>query len=127
MGRCRIIPQLAEAYYGRSVQHADIFISQNKPSLTSQVPPLLTLGDVYFTVAPSYYMDFDKWRRIIYDHLFARKRNTRDYADMEPATLEELSKFYQTNLGTVMGLGTYHETSQTWRPTLPNTLPPPKD
>ena len=43
---------LAELYYGETGIHADIFIGNNKPNIEGQSPPLLTLGDLYFTVSP---------------------------------------------------------------------------
>jgi hypothetical protein len=118
---------LCEAYYGRGLTHADIFIGNNKPTIEGQLPPLLTLGDLYFTVNPSYYVDRPQWRTILYDHLFARRSRYRDWAAIGPEHMEEMGEFYRANQGVTLGVGHHHAPSQTWRPYLPtdpgDTLP----
>jgi hypothetical protein len=109
---------LCEAYYGRGLTHADIFIGNNKPTIEGQSPPLLTLGDLYFTVSPSYYVDRPQWRTILYDHLFARRVRYRDWAAIGPEDMEEMRAFYQANQGVTLGVGRHHAPSQTWRPHL---------
>jgi hypothetical protein len=113
---------LCEAYYGRSLEHADIFIGNNKPAVEGQLPPLMTVGDLYFTVNMSLYMDHRQWRSILYDHLFARRGHYRDYTAMDRQTLEELRSFYKAHQGITLGVGTHHAPSQTWRPTIPSSL-----
>ena len=113
---------LCNIYYGHSFSHVDIFISNNKPNLQGQIPPLLTVGDVYFTISPSLYMDKQQWRSILYDHLFARKKTYRKYTAMSPETIDEMRLFYRVNKGATLGVGSFHEASQTWRPLLPNTM-----
>jgi hypothetical protein len=107
---------LCEAYYGRALEHVDIFISNNKLSVAGMRPPLMTLGDLYFTVAPTLYLNRKQWRHILYDHLFARRGHYRDYRTLQPEVFEEMRSFYQVNLETVQGVGTYHAPSRTWRP-----------
>lgn len=113
---------LCQAYYGRPLQYADIFLSNNKPSTKHMCPPLMVLGDLYFTVNPSYYMDQWQWRHILYDHLFARRRHYRDYKTFKPDVMDEMRSFYAANQGVTLGVGTHHAISQTWRPTLPSSL-----
>lgn len=109
---------LAEAYYGRPFAHVDIFLSNNKLSVKDMCPPLMTLGDLYFSVSPSYFMGQRQWRRILYDHLFARRRHYRDYTSLTAETVAELRAFYAEQQDVIMGVGTYHADSQTWRPDL---------
>jgi hypothetical protein len=113
---------LCEAYYGRPLTHADIFISNNKPTIEGQLPPLLTVGDLYFTVNICFYMDRQQWRSILYDHLFARRGSYRDYTAMDAATIEEMRAFYQAHQGITLGVGTHDDASQTWRPIIPPSL-----
>lgn len=109
---------MAEAYYGRPFEQVDIFLSNNKLSVKDMCPPLMTLSDLYFTVSPSYFMEQHQWRRILYDHLFARRRHYRDYTSLTTETVAELRAFYAEQQDVIMGVGTYHADSQTWRPDL---------
>lgn len=107
---------LCERYYGRPLDTVDIFISNNKFSVDGMCPPLLRLTDLYFTVSPSFYMDRTQWRHILYDYLFARRGHYRDYTTLEPEAVEDMRTFYRVNRGVTMGVGAYHQPSQTWRP-----------
>jgi hypothetical protein len=115
---------LCQAYYGRPLEHADIFISNNKPTVEGQLPPLLTVGDLYFTVNLCFHLDRPQWRGILYDHLFARRGHYRDYTAMAPGALEELRAFYKANQGVTLGVGMHHAPSRTWRPKVPPSLRP---
>jgi hypothetical protein len=110
---------LCEAYYGRPIQHVDIFLSNNKPSVKNMMPPMLTLGDLYFTVAPSLYMGQRQWRHILYDHLFARRKYYREYTKLSSEAVEDMRTFYTANQEIALGVGAFHELSQTWRPVPP--------
>ena len=96
----------------------DIFLSNNKLSVKNMQPPLLTMGDMYFTVAPSLFMERRQWRHILYDYLFARRRYYRDYTKLSPEARDDMQEFYTLNRDVTLGVGTYHELSQTWRPLL---------
>lgn len=107
---------LAAAYYGRPIGEIDILIGNNKPSLPGVLPPLLAVKDLYFTVSPVTYLEPPTWRRILYDHLFSRRGHYRDFRTMTPESLDEMSEFYRENQDEIIGLGHYHEPSQSWRP-----------
>ena len=109
--------ELCEAYYGETVTHADIFISNNKPSVTGQVPPLLSVGDLYFTMSPCLYLNQSDWRRVLYDHVFARRVTYRDYRKITEDSVNNLKNYYDNNRGKVIGVGAFHPDTQTWRPT----------
>lgn len=109
---------LAEAYYGFPLTHADIFIGHNKPTLGTLIPPLLTLGDLYYTVTPSLSMSRTQWRKILYDHLFSRRGWFRDYRTVDEDAIHTLHEFYQQQHEVVLGVGKYHEKTQTWHPDL---------
>ncbi|MCC6905017.1 MAG: hypothetical protein IT326_04180 [Anaerolineae bacterium] len=107
---------LSEAYYGRPLEKVDIFIGNNKPSVAGLCPPLLSLGDLYYTVSPITYLQADDWRRILYDHLFERRGHYRDFQSMDETTIEEMRQFYTATQGAIIGTGAYHRASQSWRP-----------
>lgn len=109
--------ELSEQYYGRPLDTVDIFISNNKFNVAGMIPPLLRLSDLYFTVSPSFYMDRAQWRNILYDHIFARRGHYRDYTQLTPEAVDDMRTFYRVNRGVTMGVGDYHTSSQTWRPT----------
>jgi hypothetical protein len=115
------IPDRAEmsmAYYGRPLKHVDIFIGHNKPTLHSQIPALLTVGDVYYMAVPNYYMNKAHWRSILYDHLFARRGNHRDYSEYSPEAVADLREYIDANQPVILGVGDFHKPTSTWRPRL---------
>jgi hypothetical protein len=109
---------LASKYYGTDITHIDILIGNNKPSVAGLTPPLTTLGDTYFTVSPSLYMDHQQWRTILYDHLFARGSHYRDYRTLPASAFKHMRSYYDSHRQFTIGVGHYHEPSQTWRPNL---------
>ena len=109
---------MAAAYYGFPLSHADIFIGHNKPTLGTLIPPLLTLGDLYYTVTPSLSMSRPQWRKILYDHLFSRRGWFRDYRTVDEEAIHTLHEFYQQQDEVVLGVGKYYEKTQTWHPDL---------
>jgi hypothetical protein len=109
---------LCGAYYGRPVYHIDIFIGNNKPNIAGMIPPLTTVGDAYFTVSPSLYMDQRLWRHILYDHVFARARLHREWQALKAGDVDEMRAFYRRNRDLALGIGYHHALSQTWRPML---------
>lgn len=113
---------LAEMYYGRPIERADIFISNNKLSVGTMRPPLIELADLYFTVAPTSYLDHPQWRAILYDHLFERRGHHREYPALAGDPIEKLRTFYTVNRRVTLGTGRYDPQTQVWRPVVPPTL-----
>jgi hypothetical protein len=99
---------LVGAYYGEYVEPATLFIGFDRFSAFDY--PLLALGreDMYFTAAPSPYMNADLLRRILYDHLFTRSVDDPDYSSLPAGALEELRQYYHTNRGYAFGVGDLH-------------------
>lgn len=114
--------QIVEAYYGEYVEPVDLFIGFDRFSAFDM--PLLATGgeDLYFTVAPSPYMDAETLRSILYDHLYAR-RVGEDYAHMSSDDWTALGEFYKLNRRSVLGVGREHESGQFWYPTPQVELP----
>ncbi len=96
---------LIEMYYGEYVHPADIFIGFDKFSIFDY--PLLASGeeDLYFTVAPSPYLDQTQLRQILYDHLYTRRGREPDYATLPPEDWQWMQSFYRLNRHVTLGIG----------------------
>jgi hypothetical protein len=104
--------EIVELYYGEPVAPASMFIGFDKFSAFDM--PLLTTGheDLYFTVAPSLYLNETGLRSILYDHFFARRQPEVD--DYATTHLSEMSEFYRANTQNVLGVGVVR--NQIWYP-----------
>lgn len=108
--------QIVEAYYGEFVEPVDFFIGSGQPAAFDM--PLLATGneDLYFTVAPSAYLDARMLRAILYDHLYVRSADEADYAEISPEDWRYMTNFYRVNRQTVLGLGYRHNNNHFWYP-----------
>jgi len=97
--------RIVEMYYGEYVEKADIFIGFDR--FTAFDYPLLNSGeeDLYFTVAPSLYMNEEQLRSILYDHVFSRRTQEPEYNDLSSEELQSLKKYYHFSRASVMGIG----------------------
>jgi hypothetical protein len=104
-GRSPTKQELITMYYGESVLPVNIFISSAK--LRAFDMPLISSGreDLYYSIAPSPYLTEAQLRDILYDHLFARRKEKVDYSALKPDKWAELRTFYQTNMGKTLGVG----------------------
>ena len=98
--------ELVEAYYGEYVDPATLVIGFDKFSVFDY--PLLGLGqeDLYFTVAPSPYLDDHQLRCILYDHIYMRGAEEQDYTKMSKRDLQFMHNFYRSHRATTLGVGT---------------------
>lgn len=96
---------LIEQYYGEYIEKANIFIGFEKFNVFDY--PMLSLGaeSLYFTAAPSLYMNERQIRNILYDYIYLRPAHRADYAGMSGADIEAMRKFYQRNQETAFGVG----------------------
>ncbi|WP_420643760.1 hypothetical protein [Candidatus Leptofilum sp.] len=108
--------ELLEMYYGESIPPVDFFITAAKPRAFDM--PLVTNGreDLYFTVAPSPYLNETQLREILYDHLYTRPKKESDYKDFEPETWQALRQFYEVNKNKTLGIGTRQNEFGVWHP-----------
>jgi tuberculosinol/isotuberculosinol synthase len=115
--------ELVEQYYGDDIGPATIFIGFDKFSVFDY--PLINLGEesLYFTVAPSLYLDKRQLRNILYDHVFLRHAEEADYAKMSRQDLLTMHNFYQANRESTMGIGELR--NGIWYP-LPDVVLPPE-
>jgi halimadienyl-diphosphate synthase len=113
-GRVPTRPEIIVSYYGIELSPATLFIGFDKFSVFDY--PLLSNGeeDLYFTVAPSLYLDPETLRNILYDHIYTRRLPEPDYASLQQNDFEKLKKFYRSHLHSVQGVG--RRESEIWLP-----------
>lgn len=107
---------IVENYYGEYVDKADIFIGFDRLSVFDY--PFLRWGgeDLYFTVAPSLYMNEKQLRMILHDHLYTRRVEEPDYLSLSTEAFNEIKKYYQAKQDVVLGTGKL--TSNIWLPSI---------
>ena len=108
--------EIVKAYYGEYVRPADLFIGFGPFSAFDM--PLITTGnvDLYFTIAPSPYLNVQTLRAILYDHIYARAEPEPDYPAMTEADLAALGHFYRLNQNVVLGTGVQSARGGIWIP-----------
>jgi tuberculosinol/isotuberculosinol synthase len=104
-GRIPTRNELVEMYYGEYVEPASLFIGFSKLKVYDY--PLLGLGDenLYFTVAPTLYLNSDQLRAILYDHIYSRNVEEIDYAKMSKQDFLSMRNFYKANYENTLGVG----------------------
>lgn len=107
-GRPPTREEIVELYYGEYIQPADLFIGFSKLRVYDY--PLLNLGreDLYFTIAPSLYLNEPQLRSILYDHIYLRRIENEDYAEMSEENYRLMRDFYLANRETTLGVGALH-------------------
>lgn len=107
---------LVELYYGEYVEPVDFFIGFDRFCVFDM--PLVATGneDLYFTVSPSPYLDERQLRGILYDHLYTRRKEELDYAEMTPDDWAAMREFYHANRGRTVGIGAWHRPGAFWYP-----------
>lgn len=100
--------EIVEAYYGEHVAPVDFFIGFDKFAAFDM--PLVSTGneDLYFTVAPSLYLNVRQLRTILYDHIYARPKDESSYMTMTEADWAAMREFYQINTENTLGIGIQH-------------------
>ena len=109
---------LIKMYYGEVIPPVDFFITAAKPRAFDM--PLITNGreDLYFTVAPSPYLEEKQLRDILYDHLYSRPQEETNYKGMTAQDWQNLRQYYVVNKSKTLGIGSRHKEWGIW---LPNT------
>ena len=116
--------EIVTAYYGEYVKPVNFFIGFNRPAAFDM--PLIATGaeDLYFTVAPSPYLDRETLRTILYDHLYTRRIDDSDYGKVTGDEWEAVQKFYAANRHKVLGVGEQKHNGKFWHPR-PQVVTPP--
>ena len=97
--------ELIEKYYGEYIEKADIFIGFEKFNVFDY--PMLGWGEesLYYTVAPSLYMNNQQLKNILYDYVYLRPVQDPDYFTMPEEDFEAMRKFYEDNREATFGVG----------------------
>jgi tuberculosinol/isotuberculosinol synthase len=97
--------ELIEIYYGEDIGKADLFIGFEKFTVFDY--PLLDWGgeSLYFTIAPSLYMENILLRKILYDHMFLRPLPEPDYSQMSKDALGLMQNYYMNMREDALGVG----------------------
>ena len=114
---------LVKRYYGTSLPDVNFFIGASKPRAFDT--PLLLNGreDLYFTVAPSPYLNETQFRSILFDHLFSRRKSDSDYEHMSTADWRNLREFYRQNSTQTLGVGSRMHEWGLWQPVGQQAVP----
>lgn len=115
--------ELIQAYYGDDIDPLSLFIGFDKFAMFDV--PLVTTGneDLYFTVSPSLYMNATQLREILYDHLFTRRLEETDYAELTEIDLTLMHQFYSANKHRTLGVGGRQTHGDYWYPYPSVTMP----
>lgn len=94
---------MSELYYGEAIEAAHLFIGFG--AFNPAEYPLLDFNDrnLYFTAAPSFYLERDQFRRILHDHLHPRLEPEATHLS-EPE-LAAMKEFYLAQRNAALGLG----------------------
>jgi len=97
--------ELIEKYYGEYIEKANIFIGFEKFNVFDY--PMLGWGEesLYFTVAPSLYMNARQLRDILYDHIYLRPVQDPDYFTMPEKDFETMRRYFKVNREATLGVG----------------------
>jgi adenosine tuberculosinyltransferase len=96
---------LVRLYYGEDVPPVTMFIGFDKPAVFDY--PLLGTGQesLYFTHAPSPYLEAHALRLILYDHLYTRQVSEPGWESLGAAESSRLREYYRANKDAIQGVG----------------------
>ena len=108
-------PEIVTRYYGEYIPPADIFIGMMPPSVFDF--PLLETGNtvLYFTHAPTPYIDQAMLRYILHDFMFVRPVDD-DYGELDETAWEALDSIYSMHRGDIVGVGRRYGVGRIWLP-----------
>lgn len=108
-------PDIVTHYYGEYLPPADMFIGMMPPAVFDF--PLLDVGHtaLYFTTAPTPYLDETMLRRMLYDFIFVR-RVQDDYDDLDEDDWRNLEEFYSVHQREIFGVGRRAGSGSVWLP-----------
>ena len=103
-GRALTHEEAVAVFYGEPLGEADMYIGFDAPTAFDM--PLIDQGNValYFTVAPSPYLDTRALRGILYDWIYVRP-NHSDYGSLSSDAWDRMRHYYHRHRHTVIGRG----------------------
>lgn len=96
--------QLVQALYGEEIPFGSLFLSFGKPVVTPALLPPLLVDTVhcYWMQRPSYELDEQQWRLILYDYTYRRATWRRDKTGRAEEALDHQAAWER---GPTLGLG----------------------
>jgi adenosine tuberculosinyltransferase len=103
-GRALSHEEAVVAFYGEPLGEAELYIGFDAPTAFDM--PLIDQGNValYFTVAPSPYLDATALRGVLYDWIHVRPDHS-DYGSMSSDAWDRMRQYYRTHRHAVIGRG----------------------
>lgn len=110
LGRAPTRAELVQAYYGEPLPPLSVYVGSGRPRIGMLRPPYLCGSeDLYWAHGPLMRLDDAAWRRVIYDHLWARRTTGgRNYAS-DDHTLLTIRNALLAQDGHIIGVGRSHE------------------
>jgi hypothetical protein len=101
--------ELIQAYYQEPLPPLSVYLGSGRPRIGILQPPFLSGGeDLYWSHSPLMRLDDAAWRRILLDHLWARKTTGgRNYAS-DDHTLLTIRNTLLAQDGRIIGVGRRH-------------------
>ncbi len=110
LGHAPTRAELIQAYYAEPIPPLSVYVGSGRPRIGMLRPPFLCGNeDLYWSHGPLMRLDDHAWRRVIYDHLWARRTTGgRNYA-ADDHTLLTIRNALSAQDGRIIGIGRNHE------------------
>jgi hypothetical protein len=101
--------ELVASFYGGPVAPLSVYVGSGRPRTGMLRPPFLCGNeDLYWAQGPLMRLSTQDWRRLIFDHVYARRTTGgRSYAE-DDASRAALRATIETQDGRILGLGSMH-------------------
>jgi hypothetical protein len=109
LGRLPARDELVADFYGLALPPLGVYVGSGRARVGLLRPPFLSGNeDLYWAHGPLNRLDQGAWRRIIYDHLWARRTTSgRGYPD-DALARAEIGRVLADQDGHILGLGAQH-------------------
>jgi hypothetical protein len=109
LGRPPSTAELVHAYYGEELPPLSAYVGSGRPQLGRLRPPFLGgAEDCYWSQPPLMCLGPEDWRRIIFDHLYARRTDGARRYPTDGESREMLVRALTEMDGQIVGLGARH-------------------
>lgn len=115
---------LTKMYYGEEIPYANLFISSGKLYIADLPLIINAHTQLYYCIAPSFFISETQLREILFDFLFSRRTTPTNYEQLAPEDWREMTQFFKKNQDLTIGVGKQKVTWGLWYPS-PETISPP--
>ncbi len=115
---------LTQMYFGEELPFAELFISSGK-LYVADLPLLVdTRTQLYYCVAPSFFMTEAQLREILYDFMFSRRTGTKQYETLPLDEWRKMAQYFGENQNKTIGIGEQKDAWGLWYPIAHPISPP---